>query len=141
MLDAQDEFLANVYVICRDGGAPLIFSDHNETAEKYGSDRDRWNQAWRRADIDGMIAFHNAQFGQPQRSLFEDDGFIVIARGETGIIAINKTANPQQPTLITQGLRQGRYRCAIHGTEMEVQGDRIALPIAPRQANAWLLQG
>jgi alpha-amylase len=141
MLDPQDEFLANACILGRDGGVPLVFSDHNESAGRYASDRDRWNEAWRRADTVAMVAFHNAVHGTRQRSLFENDGFIVFARGEGGIVAINKTAEWQRPRLWTFGLHHGRYRCLLHGYDMQVTDDHVELAIPPRQAQMWLHQG
>ena len=138
MLDPQDEFLANIYICCRDGGVPLVFSDHNESAENHEADRDRWSEAWRRADAAAMIAFHNAVHGAPQRSLFVSDGALVFARGESGIVAINKTSQWQQASIWTYGLRHGRYRCLIHGYDMQVGGERFEFDIPPRQAQIWL---
>jgi len=85
-----------------------------------------------------MIRFHNAVHGMPQRSLFEDDGFIVFARGDRGMIAINKTGLWQHPTIWTWGLRQGAYRCQLHGHEIDVTGDHFAFAIPPREAQMWL---
>ena len=140
LLDRQDEFLANVYITCRDGGVPLVFSDHNESTEKYGEDRDRWNEAWQRADTTAMIAFHNAVHATPQRALFENDGFIVFARGDRGIVAINKTGQWQHPRILTHGLRHGRYHCLLHGHDMQVDGEHFEFAIPPRQAQLWLHQ-
>lgn len=140
ILDPQDEFLANVYILCRDGGVPLVFSDQNESAVAHCSDRDRWNEAWRREDTLRMIAFHNAVHGAQQWSLFESDGFIVFARGDHGIVAINKTAEWQNPQMRTYGLRHGHYHCMMHGYDMHVSGDRFNLAIPPRQAQIWLYQ-
>jgi len=140
MLDPQDEFLANVYIICRDGGVPLVFSDHNESAEKYGDDRNRWNEAWQRADTVAMVTFHNAVHGGPQRCLFENDGFIVFARGDRGIVAINKTGQWQHPRILTRGLHHGRYHCLIHGHDMQIDGEQFEFAIPPRQAQIWLCQ-
>lgn len=141
LLDPQDEYLANIYLLGRDGGVPLLFSDHNESAATCPADRDRWAQAWQRPDIVAMIAFHNAVHGTPQRSLYEDDGFLVFARGEAGIVAINKTGQPQTPRFSTWGLRHGRYRCLLHAHEMQLHGDRFTLFIPPRQGQLWLWQG
>jgi len=138
MLDPQDEYLANVYILCRDGGIPIVFSDHNESAAKYAGDRDRWSEAWRRNDTVRMIAFHNAVHGSPQRPLYESDGFIVFARGDRGIVAINKTAEWQHPRIWTYGLRHGRYRCMMHHFDMRVGGEFFEFAIPPRQAQMWL---
>lgn len=138
MLNPQDEYLANVYILCRDGGVPLVFSDHNESAGRYGCDSDRWNEAWHRYDTTRMIAFHNAVHGTPQRTLYESDGFIVFARGDLGIVAINKTAEWQHPRIWTYGIRQGSYRCMMHCHEMQVVGEFFEFAVPPRQAQMWL---
>ncbi len=88
-----------------------------------------------------MIRFHNAVHGMQQHSLFEDDGFIVFARGDCGIVAINKTDLWQHPTIWTWGMRQGAYRCQIHGYVMDVSGDYFTFDIPPREAQMWLCTG
>ena len=141
LLDPQDEYLANAYIIGRDGGVPLVYSDHNESAGDHASDRDRWAESWARYDIVQMIGFHNAVHDQPQRCVFEADGFVVLARGDTGIVVINKTAEWQNPTIWTWGLRQGRYHCQLHQYDMDVRGDMFNFAIPPRQAQLWLYVG
>ncbi|MBI5375209.1 MAG: alpha-amylase [Candidatus Schekmanbacteria bacterium] len=140
-LQAQDEYLANVYLLGRDGGVPLIYSDNNQSAQKYREDRDRWANAWMRQDITSMIRFHNAVHGTPQRSLFEADGFFVFCRGDRGIVAINKTDEWQHPTIWTWGLRHGTYSSQIHEYQMELSGDTFTFAIPPRQAQMWLYRG
>lgn len=138
LLDRQDEFLAKAYIMGRDGGVPMVYSDHNESSGKYPEDLDRWANAWERDDIRAMIAFHNTVHGLPQRTLYEDDGFLVLARGYRGIVAINKTGTWQNPTIWTFGLRHGGYRCQIHGHIMQVEGNSFSFAIPPRQAQMWL---
>lgn len=140
LLDPQDEYLAQVYLLGRDGGVPLVFSDRNESAESYPQDRGRWNEAWRRPDVLAGLAFHNALHGAPQRPLFEDDGFLVLARGDRGLVALNKTARWQHPRVWTWGLRHGRYRCLLHGHDMNLGGEHFEFAIPPRQAQLWLWQ-
>lgn len=138
LLDPQDEFLANVYILSRDAGVPLVFSDYNESAARYPQDRDRWRDAWKRTDVTAMIRFHNAVHGTRQRPLYESDGYIVFARGDRGIAAINKTAQWQHPEIWTYGMRHGTYRCQIHGNEMQLFGEYFTFSIPPRQAQLWL---
>lgn len=140
MLGAQDEYLAHAYLLGRDGGVPLVFSDHNESADAHPGDRDRWAEAWRRPDITGMIRFHNALHGLPQRCLYEADGFLVLARGDRGLLAINKTEQWQSPTIWTWGVRQGPYRCQLHRHVMDVRGDTFTFSIPPREAQLWLAE-
>lgn len=141
MLQPQDEYLANVYLLGRDGGVPLVYSDNNQSAARYPEDRNRWANSWQREDIAAMLRFHNAVHGQLQHSLCEEDGFLVFGRGESGIVAINKTDSWQYPAISTERLRQGGYRCQIHGYLMEVSGDRFGFAIPPREAQMWLLGG
>lgn len=140
LLAPQDEYLAKVYLLGRDGGVPLVYSDHNQSAGRYPADRDRWANAWQRADIIAMIRFHNAVHGTPQRPLYEADGLLVLARGEVGIVAINKTAAWQEVTIWTWGLCPGPWRCQLHGHTMEVHGEHFTFAIPPRQAQLWLAE-
>jgi len=141
MLQPQDEYLTNVYLMGRDGGVPLIYSDNNQSAANYPEDRNRWANSWKRDDIAAMLRFHNAVHGQQQSSLYEDDGFLVFARGEVGMVAINKTEDWQHPAISTEGLCPGGYRCQIHGYQMDVRGDRFTFAIPPREAQMWLFSG
>ena len=63
------------WLLGRDGGVPLIYSDNNQSAAGCPQDRKRWAGSWQRDDITVMARFHNAVHGQAQRSLYEDDGF------------------------------------------------------------------
>jgi alpha-amylase len=138
LMNAHDEYLALAYVMGRDGGVPLIYSDDNQSAEHHPTDRDRWNDAWRRYDVVQMLRFHNAVHGTPQRSFYDADGFLVFARGDHGIVAINKTEDWQHPTISTDGLRRGSYRCQLHQNVMTVDEGPLRLAIPPRQAQLWL---
>jgi alpha-amylase len=138
LLDPQDEYLANAYILGRDGGVPMIYSDHGESVGSHPEDQGRWQECWNRCDIVQMICFHNAVQGMPQRSLWEDDGFLVFARGDKGIAAINKTDQWVSPVINTQGLCLGLYRCQIHQHLMQLQGEQFQLAIPPRQAQLWL---
>lgn len=138
LLHPQDEYLANAYVLGRDGGVPLVYSDGNESAVHHACDRDRWREAWQRHDTVQMVRFHNAVHGQPQRPLCAEDGFLVFARGDRGIVALNKTESWQSATLSTGGLRRGRYRCQLHGHALDLTDETLALALPPRQAQLWL---
>jgi len=141
LLDPQDEYLANAYVLGRNAGVPLVYSDHAESATEHPEDKGRWEECWNRPDIAGMVGFHNAVQGLPQRSLWEDDGFFVYARGDRAIVAINKTAQWASPGISTWGLQWGGYRCQVHKYLMQLQGDTFRFAIAPREVQMWLREG
>lgn len=138
MLQAQDEYLANVYLTGRDGGVPMIYSDGNQSAAQYPEDHNRWAQTWQRTDIAAMLRFHNAVHGLAQHTLIEADGFLIFARGDRGIIAINKTAYWQHAPIMTDVLRKGRYHCQLHGYDMQLTDEPLTLAIPPREAQMWL---
>ncbi len=141
LLDPHDEYLANAYVLGRDGGVPLVYSDHAESASRFPQDKGRWERCWNRYDIAQMVGFHNAVHGQGQWSLWEDDNCLVFARGARGIVAINKTDSWMHPFLWTYGLRKGSWRCQIHQHGMRIDDDCLQLAVPPRQAQMWLWEG
>jgi alpha-amylase len=139
LLDRQDEHLAHAYILGRDGGVPLIYSDHNES--KYAVDRDRWLDVYKRTDLVAMIQFHNAIEGQPMHILYETDMLLVFRRGSSGIVAINKSGTNQWATFSTWGLTNpGHYRDLIHQYELDLTGNTFTLLVPPRSAQMWLLE-
>ena len=138
ILDPQDEHLAYAYVMGRDGGVPLIYTDHGESPVDGG----RWYDIFKRADVVAMIQFHNTVQGEPMVMLYESDELLVFRRGDRGIVAINKGGSERWLEFSTWGLRNpGTYRDSIHGHEMELSGDRFTLYVPPRSAQMWLSQG
>ena len=140
IFDPQDEHLAYAYVLGRDGGVPLIYSDHNES--HYDVDRDRWLDVYKRPDIAAMIQFHNAVHGEAMVPLYESDLLLIFRRGDRGIVAINKGGSDQWAEFSTWGLRNpGTYRDLIHGYDMTLSGDQFTLFVPPRTAQMWLARG
>lgn len=137
LLDRQDEHLAHAYLLGRDGGVPLIYSDHNES--HYEVDRDRWLDAYKRPDITAMIQFHNAVQGEGMDMLYESDTLLVFRRGSKGIVAINKGGSNQWADFSTWGLKNpGTFKDLIHGYELQLSGNRFTLFVPPRTAQMWL---
>ncbi len=141
LLDPTDEHLAYAYILGRDGGLPLIYSDHNESANTYPEDRDRWFDVFKRDDIKRMIRFHNEVHGQPMTILSESDLVLVFRRGDSGIVAINKGGSCTSVEFSTSGLKKPTvYQDLIHNNQMTLCGDRFTLSINSRTAQMWLSQ-
>lgn len=137
LLDRQDEHLAHAYILGRDGGVPLVYSDHDESPHE--ADRGRWRDAWKREDLAAMVRFHNAVHGAPMVVLAASDTLLVFRRGDRGIVAINKAGFGQWAEFSTWGLgNPGRYRDLIHGYDLQLSGDRFGLFVPPRAAQMWL---
>ncbi|MEO1396439.1 MAG: alpha-amylase family glycosyl hydrolase [Cyanobacteria bacterium J06634_5] len=139
LLSPQDEHLAHAYMLGRDGGVPLIYSDNNES--HYPEDKDRWLNLYKRPDITAMIEFHNALQGEPMAMLYESDTLLVFRRGDRGIVAINKSDSDQRVELNTWGLNNpGTYRDLIHNHSLTISGNRLSLLVPSRSAQMWLCE-
>ncbi|ORT48537.1 alpha-amylase [Vibrio sp. qd031] len=85
------EWLAYCYVLCRDGGVPLIYTDLNTSGIKGSNGEPRWQNAWCDPRIQPMIAFHNLVHGKKMGVSEVSDDHFVCRRGDKGIVAINKS--------------------------------------------------
>jgi alpha-amylase len=140
LLDRQDEHLAYAYILGRDGGVPLIFSDHNESTGQHPEDKDRWTNIIQRPDLLKMIQFHNAVHGQSMAILYESDTVLIFRRGNMGIVAINKSSTENWVEFSTWGLKNpARYTDLIHKHQMQLSGNRFTLYIPSRTAQMWLI--
>jgi alpha-amylase len=138
LFDRTDEMLVNAYVLGRDGGLPLVYSDHGESDQRHPEDAGRWHDLWKRPDVVNMLRFHNELHGSPERCLYEHDGFLVLSRGDRAILAINKTAEWQTPSLRQHGLAYGDYQCLRHGHQLRIDADPFPLSLPPREAQLWV---
>ncbi|MGD1895950.1 MAG: alpha-amylase family glycosyl hydrolase [Phormidesmis sp.] len=137
LLSPQDEHLAHAYMLGRDGGVPLIYSDNNES--HYPGDKDRWLNLYKRPDITAMIQFHNALHGEPIAMLYESDTLLIFRRGDRGIVAINKSDSDQRVDLNTWGLKNpGTYIDLIHNRSLTISGNTLSLLVPSRSAQMWL---
>lgn len=93
ILDPTDETLAYAYVLGRDGGSPLLYSDNNESGDN------RWVNAYRRSDLAAMIRFHNTTQGSDMQVLSYSDCHLLFRRGNRGIVGINKCGSTVNTTV------------------------------------------
>jgi alpha-amylase len=93
IMDPTDEKLAYAYVMGRDGGVPMVYSDNNESGDN------RWVNAYNRADIKGMIRFHNTVQGSDMQVLSHGQCHLVFRRGNQGIVGINKCGSTVNATV------------------------------------------
>jgi alpha-amylase len=135
IMDPTDEQLAYAYVLGRDGGVPLLYSDHNESGDN------RWVNAYRRSDLVQMIRFHNANQGNDMQVLSYSDCHILFRRGSRGIVGINKCGSTVHTTV---GMNHSvlwwntDYRDVLssHITRITSASHTFSLP--PRTARMWL---
>lgn len=94
ILEEASEWLAYCYILGRDGGVPLIYTDLDTSGITDQSGHPRWLDSWKDPRMAKMIAFHNYSHGEPMQRLLGDEDFVVLARGESGMVAINKSNKP-----------------------------------------------
>uniref|UniRef100_UPI0038F67BEB hypothetical protein n=1 Tax=Streptomyces turgidiscabies TaxID=85558 RepID=UPI0038F67BEB len=64
-MDEALESLAYSYILGRDGGVPLIYTDLDTSRIKNKSGQPRWLNAWYDPKIIAQIEFHNRMHGLP----------------------------------------------------------------------------
>lgn len=135
ILDATDEKLAYAYVMGRDGGTPLLYSDSNESGDN------RWVNAWNRDDLKRMVGFHNAMAGRDMQVLAHGSCHLVFRRGDAGIVGINKCGEPVNATVGTNGsvLRWNTdYADALgSGSVVRITSGSYTFNIPARTARMW----
>ncbi|MCY7296564.1 alpha-amylase family protein [Alteromonas sp. a30] len=137
ILDATDETLANAYILGRDGGTPLMYSDHNESGDN------RWNNLYKRSDITNMIRFHNATQGRSMEVVAYNDCYILFQREHVGMVGINKCGSGQNVSVDAdaEGLYWYRnYTDTLSGNTQYITSKFHNFHIPARSARMWLLQ-
>jgi len=139
IMDSTDEYLANAYILGRDGGLPMIYSDHNES-----NDGGRWVDMYKRADVQGMVKFHNVTQGHGMQVISHNDCAILFKRDNVGVVGINKCGEGQDmwvDTAIHNLYWHQNYRDTLDNNDIQnisSQWHKFYLPA--RQAKMWLMQ-
>lgn len=85
------ECLAYCYILGRDGGVPLIYSDLDTSGINNKSGEPRWFDCWKNPTLQQMIHFHNRMQSKPMTVLHQTPDLLVFSRGnDEGLVAINK---------------------------------------------------
>lgn len=135
LMDPVDETLAYAYVLGRDIGVPMLYSDHNESGDN------RWVDAWRREDLTRMIEFRHAVDGSDMQILARDACYLIFRRGNQGIVGINKCGSAIQVPL-TLGKTPlwwfTPYRDVLSGATLEITTRTTTFALLARSARLWL---
>lgn len=91
LLKEEDEWLAYSYILGRDGGVPLIYTDLDPSGILDNNNQPRWINAWKNPYMVKMIQFHNYVHGEKMIPILSTQDLLIFARGEKGIVAINKS--------------------------------------------------
>jgi alpha-amylase len=103
VMSEANEWLAYVYLLGRDGGVPLIYTDLDTSKFKDAKGKPRWIDAWCDDKLIAAIAFHNQMHGEPMEVIEAGDDILVFARGDKGVVVLNKSKRAQTVELAKQG--------------------------------------
>jgi len=95
VMGEEEEWLAYAYIMGRDGGVPLVYTDLDPSGIKDRLGNPRWQNSWRDPRMAKMIAFHNLTHGEPMRMVEGNDDMLVLQRGDKGILVLNKSLRSQ----------------------------------------------
>lgn len=138
IMDRTDEQLAYAYILGRDGGVPLVYSDHGEQDNLYTNN---WKDAYKNPNIAKMIHFHNETHGLGMHILAESDCFLVFRRSHKGVVAINKCNHHVNITINTSGLWwHYSYEDILANDIFTISSSQHSLTLSPRSAYMWLLK-
>lgn len=136
LLNAGDETLAYAYILGRNGGVPMVYTDQNESGDN------RWVDAWKRTDLKAMIGFHNAVQGNDMQVLSHGACHLVFRRGSRGIVAINKCGSTVNASV---GMNNSvlwwytDYRDALgSGDVVNIRSSTYTFTLPARSARMWL---
>ena len=99
MMDEDAEKLATAFILGRDGGVPLIYSELDTSGIKDRDGQPRWLNDWKAPYMRGMIQFHNRTHGETMRVVEANDDLLVFVRGDKGIVVINKSKRSKTANL------------------------------------------
>ena len=99
VMDEDAEKLATAFILGRDGGVPLIYSELDTSGIKDRDGKPRWFKDWKAPYMRGMIQFHNYTHGETMRVVEANDDLLVFVRGDKGIVVINKSKRSKTANL------------------------------------------
>ncbi|MFD2165625.1 alpha-amylase family protein [Thalassotalea euphylliae] len=137
ILDPTDEFLANAYIFGRDGGVPMVYSDHNESGDN------RWQDMYKRSDVVAQLKFHNGAHGHGMQVISYSDCHILFKRDHVGIVGINKCGSGRDVWVNTATDNLWWYRNYVDtltGDTQYITSQWHKFYLPERGARMWLMQ-
>jgi alpha-amylase len=136
LFDPTDEKLAYAYVLGRDGGVPMVYSDYTR------GDNSRWYDAHKNADLVKMVRFHNRMQGISQEVLAYNNCAIFWRRGQDGIAGINKCGNTVSFNVDTNRrfFWYRNYREQFSNTTLRIESGNYTFNLPARSARMWIVE-
>lgn len=129
-----DENIAYAYILGRDGGVPLVYSDKGEKDDLYTN---YWKEAYKNPLIVKMIAFHNALFGKKMEILSAGKCHLIFNREGMGILVLNKCSEDLMIQTQTENL-QGVFKNVINDHFINIENDHFMFKLPPKSFQLYL---
>ncbi len=140
IMDPTDEKLGYAYILGRDGGVPMVYSDHGESNASHPEDNSRWVNYYNRSDIKAMIRFHNSVQGQPMTVVKASDCILLFRRGDQGLVGINKCGTAESGWVSGLDSNKG-YQETLDDSTFYTDGNGgVNVTIPARSSRMWLEQ-
>lgn len=139
IMDKTNEKLAYAYILSKNGGTPLIYSDALKPEED--KDNGRWRDVWNNADMVSMIRFHNVMQGKSMETLYSDKCLLIFKRDKAGLVAINKCSEARSYTIDTYRYEFNWYQPYIDvlsGSSETITSQNHILTIPAQTARMWM---
>ncbi|MDC5857159.1 alpha-amylase family protein [Vibrio europaeus] len=95
VMSENQEWLGYCYLLGRDGGVPLIYTDLDTSGVVNSDKQPRWVDAWKDEKMIAAIDFHNRMHGSQMKIIEASDDLLVFSRGKDGLVIINKSKRSQ----------------------------------------------
>lgn len=124
------ESLAYSYLLGRDGGVPLIYSDLDSSTICGESGHARWQEVWQDEEMIARIEFHNRMHGLDMQPIISETDFLAFSRGDQGMVVLNKSQ--QVKTLTVDG--NETLTDLLSGKQFVAVEQKLHIEIPPRQS-------
>tara|TARA_B100000745_G_C20154332_1_gene395612 strand:- start:7282 stop:9000 length:1719 start_codon:yes stop_codon:yes gene_type:complete len=137
IMSETNEHLAYAYIMGRQDGVPMVFSD------KTGTDNGRWYDDYKQSNLKSMVKFHNAVKGEGEEILHSDNCTIVYRRGKEGLVGINKCNSEKWIGIPTSSkfYWSKDYVDVFTGARFNIDESTHWISIPGRTARMWLPEG
>jgi alpha-amylase len=132
VMDEVDERLAHAFILGRDGGVPLVYSELSTSGILDQNGQPRWLNDWQAPYMKSMIQFHNYVHGEAMRVVEANDDLLVFVRGDKGIVVINKSKRSKTALLnwtgtVTDLLSGDVFECVDKALTIKVEPNQCMM--------------
>ncbi|RJX68931.1 alpha-amylase [Vibrio sinensis] len=130
VMDEESEWLANTFILGRDGGVPLIYTDLDTSGILSTEGEPRWKDTWRDSRMVSRVMFHNLMHGKAMKVKEANDDLLVFSRGDDGWVAMNKSVRSQSVEITTNDT----WHDLLSGITYQPDLGRISLKILAKDS-------